>query len=207
MRLHIGVAPGGGKDHHQASIIFVEHRQVASALPNGRETMDHMVVHVERQAPVLEVLRDRILVLARRARPDRPCFFIDAAGGIGTGLVKILTDMRKDNVFPQDIHKPEAYTRRGVARQGLVNAIVEQYGSGRLKFATGLPLQAQLIRALETYESQVADDGKVSFSGDEEMVIALGLALGYYRHGAPARYIQRDGKTIAASRLLSTDPY
>lgn len=205
MRLHIGVVPGGGKARGQASFIFTEHREVAG--PIGQAPgVDHIVVHVERQAPILEVVRDRIVEIARQAEPDGPCLFVDAAGGMGAGLVKIVSDLQKAGRFPASLHRPHAYTQRGQRRQGLVNAIIENYGGGKLRFAAGLPLGPELIKALETYESEVADDGRVSFAGDEEMVIALGLTLAYPRHGGRARYLGRGGQ-VWLDRASSPDPY
>lgn len=208
MRLHIGVVPGGGKSKGQGSIVFTEHLEVAPELIGGLLGMRHVVVHVERQTPRLEVLRDRVVEIAEAAgkRGDSPCFFVDAGSGIGAGLSRILADMRRNKKFPQTMHQPHAYLQRGVARQGLVNAIVENYGGGKLRFAQGVPLQAELIRALETYESEVADDGRVSYAGDEEMVVALGLSLAFPIHGERARFVQRNG-VIVANRSLSTDPY
>ena len=208
MRLHIGVSPGGGKSKGQASLIFTEHLEVAPEVMGGNVGARHVVVHVERQSPVLEVVRDRIVEIAyaARERGDSPCFFIDAGSGIGVGLVRILADLRRNGKFPMEVHAPHAYVQRGIARQGLVNSIVENYGGEKLRFATGIPLQAELIRALETYESQIADDGRVSYAGDEEMVIALGLSLAYPRHGERARFAQRNGQ-IVANRSISTDPY
>jgi hypothetical protein len=206
-RLHIGVVPGSGKSR-QASIVFTEHQEVAPDLIGGRIQIRSVVVHVERQFPVLEQVRDRVVEIAKaaQARGDRPCFFIDAGSGMGAGLVKILADMRANGKFPPGLHRPHAYTQRGQARQALVNAIVASYGGGKLKFAPGLPLQTELIRALETYETTVADDGRVSYEGDEEMVLALGLSLAYASHGSPMRYVRRGG-TIVATRSLSPDPY
>jgi len=208
VRLHIGVSPGGGKSHGQAAIIFTEHRETApeeARIAQG-PGMLHTVVHIERQAPILEVVRDRIVEIAGRAEADRPCIFLDAAGGLGAGLAKILADLQRAGKFPAALHRPHAYTQRGQRRQGLVNAIVEVYGGDRLRFAPSLPLGPELIKALETYESEVADDGRVSFAGDEGMVLALGLSLAYARHGARPRYVSRSG-IVWADRAACPDPY
>lgn len=206
-RLHWGIVPGSGKSR-QASLILTEHYQHFPEFPGGKVLVSQVVRHVERQSPILEVVRDGVLSIATRslARGDQPCFFIDAASGMGAGLTKILNDLRSEGKFSMLLHKPHPYKHRGVARQGLVDEIVGTYGNGRLLFASGLPLRAELIRALETYQSVVGDDGRVSFEGDEEMVIALGLSLAYSTHGRKMRYLQRNG-TMVDSRELSTDPY
>lgn len=205
MRLHIGISPGGAKKG-QTALIIVEHLDMAPQTPMGKIEKRNMVIHIERMMPNLETIRDRIKELVEQTRAERPCFFLDATSSLGAGIWKVLANERKDGEWPKEIHPVHPYTKRGVARQALVNSIVESYGSGRLKFADKLPMQAELIKALGTYESQITDDGRISFGGDDELVAALGLAIAYHSHGHTPRYLLRGGG-IAESRSVSKDPY
>lgn len=205
MRLHIGVAPGKAAQG-QAALVFVEHQQTPPREVGGRVEVRHVVVHVEKVEPSLEAIRGRIEELAKQARAERPCFFLDATTSLGAGVFKVIAVDRRRGEWPAVLHPVHPYIKRGVARQPLIHAIVEAYGTGRLSFAAGVPLREELIKAMGTWESEVADDGKLSFGGEEELVVALGLAMAYHQHGHTPRYLQRGG-TVVHSRAISSDAY
>jgi hypothetical protein len=193
----------------QSAIVMVNHREMAKYNPQdpGGE-LKHIVIGVERHPPRAEDVKERVKEIAEELRLVRPDFFIDATTGTGASLVQQLdVERKKRGDWPVGVHRAHAYIQRGVARQGLVEAILTAYGTGMLEFEANLANRDQLEKALASRHSIVAADGRVSRVGsDDNLIIALGLALAYTRYGAPAEYQTRTGQ-IVLSRAFTPEPY
>ncbi len=204
-RIHVGIVLGDS--HTRSALVATEHVEMAPALPTGPwGRMRHEVGHSERLESAVEVVRARIVDLARSEWPSDLCFFTDCTTAGGFALYKLL---RVIDGWPEQLHRPHGYFGRGRDRQALLTAILQAMGADELAFDPpgGDARKSELVKALENRD--VGDDGRLAArTEDEAMLVALGLTLIAPRHShlQPARYRNRDGST-ALSRLASGDPY
>jgi hypothetical protein len=165
----------------------------------------------------LDVQAARIVKLAATPEMEAVSAWIIDATGIGSALVDLLKREHRLGNFPRF---PTGYALTGGRESGpgsvpkatVVSGLITAYNAGRLSFAAGVPIIADLIRELAAYTPEVSADGRIRWGNDsslseyDDTVIALGLALLHPRYGGDPRYIGRDGK-VYASQLVSPDPY
>jgi hypothetical protein len=208
MRVHAGVAVGTARSD-QSWIVLVNHREKAKYNPSepGGE-LEHIVIGIEPHPPRPADVETRLLTMARDLRLVRPCLFVDASSGSGAALASALKVERgKRGNWPADLHPVHPYVQRGAARQALLEAILTAYMTGMLAFEEGLVNRDRLEKALASQQSVVGIDGRVSRkSDDDNLIIALGLAIAYAQHGAPPEFECRSG-LIVLERRYSPEPY
>ena len=150
-------------------------------LGDGRLEHRFAVGALERPEGTIEAVAARLRALTAAAAEVRPCSIVDVGSPQGLALRQSLR-----SAFPPGLHRPHAYPGTG-NRRDLFAAFLEAYSAGRIEFAPGLPHRKELDKALVFY---LAGEGKssVKLSSEEEaLVIALGLALAWPRHGPAAR--------------------
>lgn len=178
MRLRFGTAMAakGGR----TAIVGAEVRERRSK--EGRLEHTFLVGHVERVTPgTVEAARDRLAGLMTSFADLRPCILVDVGSAQGLALHKGLR-----GAYPEDLHRAHSYPGTG-DRRDLFAAFLQAYASGRVYFLPGLDHRAELDRALVNYLGGGASKSGVELSSeDEALVIALGLALFWPRHGPKA---------------------
>jgi Terminase RNaseH-like domain len=219
MKLRVGVDIGGGR-HDRTAICVAEILQGPRGAPSGPPSESVFAVrHLERMASLtpIDVVVARLVELAATPELDGAYFYIDATG-IGSAVVDLLNQEHRQGRFPS---RPVGLAltggreagERSVPKEQLINKLVAAYNGGRLSFAAGLPILADLIKELAAYTPQVRADGRIAWGNDaklsefDDCVIALGLAILRPYGGGVARYIARTDGCIYASRLVSPDPY
>lgn len=150
--------------------------------PQHRVVHDFVVRHVERVTPFgVDAARDRVAHFVDVMADQRPCVIIDVGSPQGLALHQACRGM-----WSRDLHRAHAFPGTG-PRGPLFSAFLQAYSTGRVTFAPGLDFRADLDRALVFFGgSGVKSDGVDLSSEDEALVIALGLAMSWPRHGAPA---------------------
>lgn len=183
VRFGLGMAPKGGR----ATLIGVEVRErprfgsYAEGSPRRTEAVFH-VGTIERLPGTVEAAAERLTALMTAAKDVRPCAIVDIGTPQGQALHRMLRGK-----FPRELHQAHAYPGSG-PRAALFAAFLEAYSSGRITFAPDLPHRKDLDKALVFYMGGgVAKHGVELSSEEEAMVIALGLALAWPKHGPPAR--------------------
>lgn len=183
VRFGLGMAPKGGR----ATLIGVEVQERArfGSYAEGSPRRTEHVFHVgtiERVPGTIEAASSRLVELMTRAKAVRPCAIVDIGTPQGQALHKMLRGR-----FPPELHQAHAYPGTG-ARAPLFAGFLEAYSSGRITFAPDLPHRKDLDKALVFYMGGgVAKHGLELSSEEEAMVIALGLALAWPKHGPEAR--------------------
>ena len=92
-------------------------------------------------------------------------FMIDS-DGLGSALWTFLGG-------PGNAQHFQLYTGRGLERQALVDELLVAIAEGRFHFASAIPEQPAMSKAMVSYRRQVKDDGVIG----SELVVALLLAL------------------------------
>lgn len=178
MRLRFGVCmpEHGGR----TAVVGVEVQE--SRAHDGYLVHDFVVGSVDRVTPfTVEAARDRVCALATAVADLRPCALVDTGSPQGLALRRALRD-----AYPRDLHRPHAYPGTG-SRVPLFSAFLEAYSAGRVHFRPGLAHRAALDRALVFYLGRgVGREGVALESEDEALVVALGLAMFWPRHGGTA---------------------
>lgn len=136
-----------------SAIVHVDHQDAEELLVTSIERLPFDLTTVAIR--VLEV--DREIVEAR--------FTIDGEG-LGGALWTVLGP-------PDNEERWTLYTGRGVERQGLVDRLLVAIHEGRFHFASRLPEQEAMTKALQGHRRQVGVDGLVG----SELVVALLLVL------------------------------
>lgn len=151
------------------------------------------VGRVERVEPfTVEAVRARLQDLCQRASEhgEKPCVMVDVGSPQGIALRQSSVPVME----ALDLHRPHAYQGKG-KRDDLFAAFLQAYTSGAIEFAPGLDHRHELDRALVFYVgSGVKTEGVELDSEDEAMVVALGLAITWAKHGEDARDWE-DGET------------
>jgi hypothetical protein len=177
MRLRVGAAMPlkGGRP----ALIAVEVTK-AGRDSRGREAFDFLVGHIERVMPTsVEKTSERLLAIIRAVEDVRPCMIIDAGSPQGLALYQNV----RGSGIPPALHKPHAYPGTG-QRTGLFASFLQSYSEGRIRFEPGLKHRGELDRSLVFYMGGgTKTDGVELSSEDEALVIALGLAMSWPRHG------------------------
>lgn len=181
MRLHIGASMPikGGRPAVTAVEIF-EGRD-----PKGRTTHLFRVGLVERITPYgIEVARDAVTDFMNGAKEFRPCVIVDTGSPAGLALHQALKTS-----LPRELHRPHSYPGVG-ARPLLFADFLKAYSEGRVEFAPNLRFRPDLDKALVFYQGGgVSKHGVDLESEDEAMVISLGLAMAWPKHGPKANAI------------------
>jgi len=151
----------------------------------GRSTFTYEIGHIERIQPTsVEGTAERLVALVRAVADQRPCMIIDTGSPQGLALYQTVRGQDLDAA----LHRPHAYPGTG-QRTALFSGFLQGYSAGRIRFAPGLAHRAELDRALVFYtgsakkSSGTQADVELS-SEDEALVVALGLAMTWPRHGA-----------------------
>lgn len=178
MRLRFGVAmpPKGGR----TAIVGAEVRERRGA--GGKLEHEYLVGSVDRVQPfTVGAARARVEELGHAFLDLRPCVLVDVGSPQGLALRQALREG-----WPKELHKPHPYLGTG-DRVGLFAAFLQAYSTERVKFMPRLPHRAELEKALVLYlGGGVATTGAELSSEDEALVVALGLAMFWPRHGARA---------------------
>lgn len=176
VRFGLGMAPKGGR----AALVGVEVR--ARPGPSGRAEHHFHVGTVERLPGTIESASERLVKLMTAAKDVRPCAMVDIGSPQGAALHRMLRGK-----FPKGLHQAHAYPGAG-QRAPLFAAFLEAYSQGRVTFAPGLAHQKELDKALVFYMGGGVSKHGVELSSEEEaLVIALGLAMAWPKHGPEAR--------------------
>lgn len=178
VRFGLAMAPKGGR----SALVGVE-VSVAKG-PQGRPLHHFEVGLVERTPATIEGAADRLTALVVASQKMRPCAIIDIGTPQGAALHRVLRGR-----FPAALHQAHAFPGTGV-RAPLFAAFLQAYSDGRITFAPGLPATTRkdLDKALVFYMGGGVRKHGVELSSEEEaLVMALGLALQWPRHGPAAR--------------------
>jgi hypothetical protein len=161
---------------------------VAAEVREARDTTGRLVHafdvgFVDRVTPfTVEAVRDRVADVMTRLQEHRPCAVVDVGSPQGLALWQGLR-----GAYPRELHRPHAYPGTGM-RGPLFSAFLQAYSGGRVRFEPGLGYRQDLDRSLVFFAGGgVQKDGIDLSSEDEAMVMALGLALTWPKHGALAR--------------------
>lgn len=178
MRMRFGAAmpTKGGR----CAVVGVEVRESRGA--DQRLRYEYVVGLVDRVEPqTIEAAVGRLRELSGLFADLRPCVFVDVGSAQGLALRQaMIAD------WPSALHRPHAFAGTG-ERVALFAAFLQAYSTGRVRFEAGLAHRAELDQALVFYLGGGAKkDGVELSSEDEALVVALGLALYWPRHGAPA---------------------
>lgn len=180
IRFGVAMAAKGGR----STIIGVEVRE-------GRDSVGRLMHHftvgsIDRVTPgTVEALAERVKTLMTRAAAVHPCTIIDVGTPQGMALHQVLR-----GAWSRDLHRAHAYPGTGI-RGPLFSSFLQAYGSGRVTFAPDLPGRKDLDKALVFYAGGGISKHGVDLTSEEEaMVIALGLALTWPKHGPVARKIE-----------------
>jgi len=147
---------------------------------------------IERVTPfTIDAARERVIAMVTKLQDARPCCIVDTGTPQGLALRASMSSSRD---WPRDLHRPHAYPGTG-ARNQLFAAFLEAYSRGEVRFAPGLENRADLDKALVFYHGGgTAKEGFELESEDEALVIALGLAMFWPRHGASAASFAAGGR-------------
>lgn len=199
MRLRFGAAMPrkGGR----TAIIGVEVRERPGA--RGRTEHTFTVGSVDRVSPpTVGAAMDRIVELTGALADRKPCVIVDAGTAQGIALSKELRALDWGA-----LHRPHMYPGGGPDREQLFAEFLRAYSSGRIRFRPGLPHRAELDKALvfhtTTGTRTLKTEGVELSSEDEALVLALGLALTWPKHGEEARRDRAGRNTDAISGEIS----
>jgi hypothetical protein len=143
---------------------------------------------VERVTPYsVEATRKRLLDMVTAVKDLAPCVFVDVGSPQGLAL------HQSTRVgWPRELHRPHAYPGTG-QRPQLFSSFLQAYSAGRVRFEPGLDNRQALDRALVFYMGGGVEKSGVELSSeDEALVIALGLALTWPKHGPAASPFPED---------------
>jgi hypothetical protein len=166
----------------RSAIIGVEVRE-------GRDPVTGKLVHsfqvgsVDRVSPgSVGAARDRIASLMDTVAEVRPCVIVDVGTAQGIALHQALR-----GAYGESLHRPHAYPGGAPQREQLFAGFLQAYSAGRIQFLPGIKHRAELDKALVFHLGQgVKKEGFELESEDEALVLALGLALAWPKHGADA---------------------
>lgn len=144
------------------------------------------VGHLERVEPfTVEAVRSRLADLCGRASQAgvKACVITDVGSPQGIALRQSTVPVME----ALGLHRPHAFAGKG-KRDELFAGFLQAYTSGAIEFAPGLPHRHELDRALVFYVgSGIRKEGVELESEDDAMVVALGLAITWAKHGEDAR--------------------
>lgn len=138
---------------------------------------------VERITPYsVEATRDRLVQMVSAVKEHFPCVLVDVGSPQGLALHQATR-----TGWPQGLHRPHAYPGVG-QRPALFSTFLQAYSAGRVRFEAGLENRSALDRALVFYMGGGVEKSGVELSSeDEALVVALGLALTWPKHGPAPR--------------------
>lgn len=177
VRFGVAMAAKGGR----STVVGVEVREARDA---QRRLIHHFEVGViERVQPgTVEACASVVERLMTAAAGVRPCTIIDVGTPQGMALHQTLRGR-----WSRDLHRAHAYPGTGI-RGPLFTSFLQAYSAGRVTFAAGLAHRKDMDKALVFYAGGGVSRHGVDLTSEEEaMVIALGLALTWPKHGPPAR--------------------
>jgi hypothetical protein len=163
------------------SIVVAEVRERRD--PETAKMLHHFNVGaVERVTPYsVEATAEEVLRIVRVTKEHMPCVLIDVGSPQGLALYQ---KMRTG--YPRELHRPHAYPGTGM-RADLFSTFLQGYSAGRVSFEPGLDHRAALDRALVFYMGGGVEKTGVELSSeDESLVVALGLAMTWPKHGPAA---------------------
>jgi hypothetical protein len=184
MRLRVGVAmaPKGGR----TGLVVAEVLERRTSLM--KREYSYIVGHVDRiTPPTVEEAADRVVALVRNIADEKPCVMVDTTSPQGVALRVALNER-----MPAGLHKAHAMEGAGIYKD-LFSGFLQTYSASRVAFEPGLDYRGELDRSLVFYMGGgVAKHGFEITSEDEALVVALGLALFWPRHGGKARILDYD---------------
>lgn len=179
MKLRLGVAMPlkGGRPAIVATEIFESRDET------GRLLHHFDVGAVERVTPYsVEATKERVLAMTHALREHFPCVMIDVGSPQGLALHQ---SMRTG--YDKSLHRPHLYQGTGM-RGELFSTFLQGYSAGRVSFQPDLPGRSALDRALVFYMGGGVSKSGVELSSEEEaLVVSLGLAMIWPKHGPDAR--------------------
>jgi hypothetical protein len=179
VKLRIGVAMPlkGGRP----AIVATEIKETRD--PRGRLLHHFDVGAIERITPYsVEATKARILQMVGNVREHLPCVMIDIGSPQGLALHQ---SMRAG--YDPSLHRPHLYQGTGILRPELFSTFLQGYAAGRISFQPDLPGRSALDRALVFYMGGGVEKSGVELSSeDEALVVALGLAMIWPKHGPKA---------------------
>lgn len=178
MRARFGVAmPAKGG---RTAVVGVEVRERRGS--DGLLDHEFVVGYVERVGSyTVDGARERVAALMNAAKDVRPCAIVDVGSPQGLALQQSLR-----GAYDPELHRPHAYPGAGM-RTALFASFLRAYSEGRVRFVHGLAHRADLDRALVFYMGGgTSKDGVDLSSEDEALVVALGLAMFWPKHGPAA---------------------
>jgi hypothetical protein len=166
------------------SLVAVEVRE-GPRDSHGRTTFLYEVGHIERITPAsVEGTAERLGALVGAVADVSPCMMIDTGSPQGLALYQAVRAQHRS----PGVHRPHSYPGTG-QRTALFSGFLQSYAAGHIRFAPSLAFRADLDRSLVFYmgtkKGGTASDVELS-SEDEGLVVALGLAMTWPRHGAEA---------------------
>ncbi len=161
------------------AIIATEIRE--SRDPGTSRLLHHYDVGaVERITPYsVEAAKARITAMTSAVAEHFPCVMIDVGSPQGLALHQ---SMRTG--WDKTLHRPHAYQGVGVMRPELFSTFLQAYSAGRVSFQPDLEGRSALDRALVFYMGGGVEKSGVELSSeDEALVVAMGLAMIWPKHG------------------------
>lgn len=143
---------------------------------------------VERITPYsVEATQEKLMSMVSGIRELEPCVLVDVGSPQGLALHQATR-----TGWPRGLHRPHAYPGVG-QRPALFSTFLLAYSAGRVRFEPNLDNRQALDRALVFYMGGGVEKTGVELSSeDEALVIALGLALTWPKHGPAARPLPAD---------------
>ena len=150
--------------------------------PNGRLLHHYDVGAIERITPYsVEATKERIIKMVSAVKEYAPCVMIDIGSPQGLALHQ---SMRTG--YDRSLHRPHLYQGTGM-RGELFSTFLQAYSAGRVSFQPDLPGRQALDRALVFYMGGGVEKSGVELSSeDEALVVAIGLAMIWPKHGPAA---------------------
>ncbi len=166
-----------------------------SRAPDGRLLHHFDVGAIERITPYsVEAAKAKLLAMVGATAEHFPCVMIDIGSPQGLALHQ---SMRAG--YPRQLHRPHLYQGTGM-RGELFSTFLQGYSAGRISFQPDMPGRSALDRALVFYMGGGVEKSGVELSSeDEALVIALGLAMIWPKHGPDAaKFVDRSAVDTAS---------
>lgn len=179
MRIRIGAAMPlkGGRP----AVVVAELKE--ETLPDGRIIIHTDIGYIDRVTPFsVEAVAGATLGLVQSMIEHRPCVVTDTGSAQGLALYQQLK-----RILPDEVHRPHSFPGTG-KRDMLFSSFLQQYSDDRILWKPGLEYRADIDRALVFFGGVgKSTDGVELSSEDNALVMAVGLAMQYPRHGGIAR--------------------
>ncbi len=188
MRVGVAMPLKGGRPAIVVSEVFE-----ARDKETGRLVHHYDIGDIERITPYsVEATKARIMEIVTAVREVRPCVMIDVGSPQGLALHQ---SMRTG--YDRTLHRPHAYPGTGM-RADLFSVFLQAYSAGRVSFQPDLPGRSALDRALVFYMGGGVEKSGVELSSeDEALVVAVGLAMTWPKHGGVAAPLPPGGTVPA----------